>query len=362
MTAGVDLWHRCRMKEEPPPLLPQSLREALPPLYSTEKAQDPLVHAKLLTPWADWTWFIMEFDGEDTAFGLVAGHEVELGYFSLSEIAALQSPAGLRVERDLRFRAKPLSQVRNELGRKRGGPEGLEASEGAEAYGGTPPAPIDQPGFRLIETALPAGGLSASFGSVATPSAAASILHSLIGKADCEHFAALLLNSRHQVTHAQVISRGCLNSTLVHPREVFKAAVLANAAAIIVGHNHPSGGLVPSPEDRDVNDRLAEVGKVLGISLLDSLIVGPGPEFYATSLNTTCPLEKRPAQHERPPAQVVSVDVCRGLLQDIGEVLERQGEEWWDETVTSGTRHRDQAERLLGRATYAAPRRSPEIP
>ena len=85
---------------------------------------------------------------------------------------------------------------------------------------------------------------------------------------------ALFLNAKNRIAHAHIVSRGTPQASLVHPREVFKAAVLANAAAIIVGHNHPSGSVEPSPEDRAVVDRLEQAGELLGIAVLDSIIVG----------------------------------------------------------------------------------------
>ena len=101
------------MEQEIPPPLPPELRARIPRLYATERADDPIVQAKLFTPWADWTWFVTEFDGEDKCFGLVSGHEVELGYFSLSEIAALEGPAdlpwGLGAGRELAWRHRPRS-------------------------------------------------------------------------------------------------------------------------------------------------------------------------------------------------------------------------------------------------------------
>lgn len=104
----------------PPSLLPAEIRARIPDLYSTEKIPDPTVQAKLFTPWTNWTWFITEFDGEDICFGLVSGHEVELGYFSLAELEAIEGPGGLRIERDLHFRPKPMSAVRSEITRLRG--------------------------------------------------------------------------------------------------------------------------------------------------------------------------------------------------------------------------------------------------
>lgn len=88
-----------------------------------------------------------------------------------------------------------------------------------------------------------------------------------------EHFVALYLNARNQLIHKEVISIGTLNSSLVHPREVFAPALEYKAASIILAHNHPSGDLTPSEEDIAITKRLISAGDLLGISLLDHLIV-----------------------------------------------------------------------------------------
>jgi hypothetical protein len=94
-------------------LLTKELRRKIPPLYSAEKQSDPMVYAKFFTPDSNWTWYVLEFDGKDTFFGLVYGLETELGYFSLSEISTVAGPLGLKVERDLYFEPCALSQVRH---------------------------------------------------------------------------------------------------------------------------------------------------------------------------------------------------------------------------------------------------------
>ena len=73
---------------------------------------------------------------------------------------------------------------------------------------------------------------------------------------------------------------GSLTASVVHPREVWKPAILSNAAAIICGHNHPSGAPQPSNEDRVLTARLVESGKLLGISILDHVIIGDGTSAY----------------------------------------------------------------------------------
>lgn len=89
-----------------------------------------------------------------------------------------------------------------------------------------------------------------------------------------EHFVVVILDGAHQVLRVKLVTVGLLNRTLVHPREVFRPAILESAAAVIVAHNHPSGNLNPSQEDRDLTRRLVQAGGLLGIPVLDHLIVG----------------------------------------------------------------------------------------
>jgi len=85
-------------------------------LYSTEDVKDPPVKIKLFVPWNNWTWFITEGeaveDDDVRFFGLVDGHEKELGYFVLSEMMAVRGPGGLTIERDLYFKEQPLSKFK----------------------------------------------------------------------------------------------------------------------------------------------------------------------------------------------------------------------------------------------------------
>ncbi len=93
-------------------LLPKELRAQLPPLYSQEQEADPLVICKFFTPDSSWTWYVLEFDGQDVFFGLVIGFEEELGYFRLSELTQVRGPFGLPIERDIHFQPTRLSLVR----------------------------------------------------------------------------------------------------------------------------------------------------------------------------------------------------------------------------------------------------------
>jgi DNA repair protein RadC len=91
----------------------------------------------------------------------------------------------------------------------------------------------------------------------------------------------LLLNTKHRVVGLHEVGRGTLDSCLVHPREVFKAAVLGNAVGIIVGHNHPSGDPAPSPDDVALCTRLRRSAEILGIDLIDFVIIGDGGRYYS---------------------------------------------------------------------------------
>lgn len=87
-----------------------------------------------------------------------------------------------------------------------------------------------------------------------------------------EYFLCLSLNGAHEVIATRVVSVGLVNRALVHPREVFAEPVTDRAAAVVVAHNHPSGHVEPSREDRDVTERLTAAGRTLGIQLLDHII------------------------------------------------------------------------------------------
>ncbi len=97
-------------------LLTKEIRRRLPPLYGQEgKGGDAVVYVKFFTPDSGWTWYVTEFSGEDTFFGLACGFEKELGYFSLSELESVRGPMGLLVERDLYWEPKTLVEIAPEL-------------------------------------------------------------------------------------------------------------------------------------------------------------------------------------------------------------------------------------------------------
>jgi DNA repair protein RadC len=91
-----------------------------------------------------------------------------------------------------------------------------------------------------------------------------------------EEFRVLLLNTQHAVLRERTVTRGVLDGSLIHPREVFKEAIVESAAAVLLVHNHPSGDPAPSAEDRAVTRQLAAAGQVVGIPVLDHVVIGDG--------------------------------------------------------------------------------------
>ncbi|TSI11087.1 RadC family protein [Lysinibacillus sp. BW-2-10] len=111
---------------------------------------------------------------------------------------------------------------------------------------------------------------------VRSPQDSYELFHEYLGEVDREHFVVACLDTKNQPTNISTVHIGSLNASIVHPREVMKTAILSNAASIICCHPHPSGDPTPSSEDIDVTERLAEVGKIVGIELLDHIIIGDG--------------------------------------------------------------------------------------
>jgi len=126
---------------------------------------------------------------------------------------------------------------------------------------------------------------TADYRRVESPFAAAEILRAYLNGADREHCVALLLDNRHQVIGIHTVSIGTLNASLVHPREVFKAAIVVGSAAIILGHNHPSGDPTPSTEDLALTSRMKQAGELLGIPVLDHVVIGEEQRFTSLTQN-----------------------------------------------------------------------------
>jgi DNA repair protein RadC len=118
---------------------------------------------------------------------------------------------------------------------------------------------------------------------VAEPASGAdAVLAALQGLLDGrreEHFAVVALDARRRILAAELVSHGTLTQSLAHPREVFRSAIKLGAAAVVVGHNHPSGDPTPSPDDHLVTRRLRECAELLAIPLLDHWVLGRGRHY-----------------------------------------------------------------------------------
>jgi len=108
--------------------------------------------------------------------------------------------------------------------------------------------------------------------TLTNPSGVATMLAHL-KRLDREHFVCIHLDTRNTVLGVETVSIGSLNYSIVHPRECFKAALLLNAASVILAHNHPSGSLEPSAEDISLTKRMVQAGKLIGIEVLDHIII-----------------------------------------------------------------------------------------
>lgn len=102
------------LEEQAHTLLPSEIAAKLPPLYANEgQGEDAIAEIKLFTPWTNWTWYASEYDPEEQLFfGVIVGQERELGYFSLEELEGIKGPAGLKIERDLHWKPRPLRECR----------------------------------------------------------------------------------------------------------------------------------------------------------------------------------------------------------------------------------------------------------
>jgi len=109
---------------------------------------------------------------------------------------------------------------------------------------------------------------------ITKPTEAIAAIKAMLGKMDREYFMSIHLDARNSVTGIEIVSIGILNASMVHPRELFKAAILNSASSIILVHNHPSCDLTPSDDDLKLTKRLLECSKILGIEILDHIITG----------------------------------------------------------------------------------------
>ena len=119
---------------------------------------------------------------------------------------------------------------------------------------------------------------------IGSPFDAFILVKDLLEGCDREKLLAICLDTKNQPVNISIVSIGSVNASIVHPREVFKTAILSNSSRIMLAHNHPSQILKPSAEDRLITDRIKNAGEILGIELLDHLIVGDS-EYYSFKEN-----------------------------------------------------------------------------
>ena len=116
--------------------------------------------------------------------------------------------------------------------------------------------------------------------TLSKPADSAAVLMALLQDEPGEVFAILCLSTKHRVIAYHEVSRGTLDATLVHPRDVFRAALMSNTGSLILAHNHPSGDPCPSADDIQLTHRLVAAGALLGVDVLDHIIVGDG-RYYS---------------------------------------------------------------------------------
>lgn len=110
--------------------------------------------------------------------------------------------------------------------------------------------------------------------AIRNPESAYQLLKQFVGNVDREYFIVVCLDTKNQPTAMNVCHVGDLNTSIIHPREIIKPAILSNAASILIGHTHPSGNPEPSQEDILATKRLKEASKLMGINLLDHIVMG----------------------------------------------------------------------------------------
>ncbi len=118
-------------------------------------------------------------------------------------------------------------------------------------------------------------------GQVRAPHDVAKFLGERASAEEVEVFYVLALNTQHVITAVTELTRGILNASLIHPREVFRWALAMNAADIVIAHNHPSGDLTPSQDDKNVTKSLVEAGRVVQIPILDHIILGSTSDYFS---------------------------------------------------------------------------------
>lgn len=190
---------------------------------------------------------------------------------SSTELFALVLGSETRATLDAASRA--LAAVGGLFGLRRASREDLEGLPGVGEARASALLAAAELGARMHAARTPGRSV------ISSPADVDALIGGRLRHQDREHFVCVLLDTKHHVLATPTISVGTVSASLVHPREVFKPAIKASAAGVVLVHNHPSGKVEPSREDRAVTRRLVEASETLGIEVLDHLIIGDG--FYS---------------------------------------------------------------------------------
>ncbi|MCM3700369.1 DNA repair protein RadC [Paenibacillus macerans] len=192
------------------------------------------------------------------------------GALSNAELLAILLRTGTRSESAIHMAQRVLSEI--------GGIRGLvdlSLDEMVQIRGIGPAKAIElkagiELGRRLAKSRLPESE------TVRSPQVVAELLMEQLRYLQKEHFVCLFLNTKNHIIAQETLSIGSLNASIVHPREVFRAAIKCSSASVVCAHNHPSGDPTPSAEDIRMTSRLCEAGEIVGIDVLDHIVIGDG--------------------------------------------------------------------------------------
>lgn len=193
---------------------------------------------------------------------------VGAGALGDNELVAVVLGHGGRHAHALDLAAQALAAAGGLAGLCRGRPAELARTRGLGPAGAARLLAAVELGRRAVASTWPPRARLASPGEVA------NYLMPRFGAVDVEQFGVVLLDVRHRVIAAQVLTRGTVDTTPVHPRDVFREAMAAGAFAVVIFHNHPSGDPTPSAADHALTTRMWHAGEIMGIEVVDHVILG----------------------------------------------------------------------------------------
>ena len=147
-----------------------------------------------------------------------------------------------------------------------------------------------------------------------SPEAAVKVIADMLRQYDREAFCIVNLRNDLSPINMNIVSTGTLNASLAHPREILKSAVLSNASATMLFHNHPSGNLTPSQEDTEITDRMSKLFTMAEMPLLDHIIIGNGDQYYSFKENSVMPIGTQ--MFARDPAEIKFENVAESVVSE----------------------------------------------